>query len=142
MLMTIPQVTSPPASPSSSPADSQQGSPAQAGYEVVTTYDQQGFPVVVTQPIGAASAVKHYNDQGFLITTSPSLGARSTQKPVAEKNVVSGASTVIAAADSSSATSSGVAKTASPATGTAFRLEVFGITTTAVVGVLCGMLFL
>ena len=111
-----------------------------AGYEVVTTYNQQGFPVAVTQAIGAASAPKHYNEQGFLITSAAAtaLDTRSTQAPaVAEKDVVS--SDIIANADSSTSSSSGSAKTTSaPPTGAATRLDGYRIM--GAVLILCGVM--
>jgi hypothetical protein len=111
-----------------------------AGYEVVTTYDQQGFPVTVTQAIGAASAPKHYNEQGFLITTSAAataLDTRSTQAPVpAEKNVAS--SDVIAAADSATSSSGSAKTTSAPPTGAANRLD--GYRMMGAVLIVCGVM--
>ncbi|KAI9873134.1 MAG: hypothetical protein M1830_000792 [Pleopsidium flavum] len=51
-----------PSSPASSAAE---------GFEVVTRYDQQGFPVTVTAAIAASTATKSYDQQGFLITAGP-----------------------------------------------------------------------
>ena len=137
--MSKQQVTSHPASPSPSSGSSPPVSAAPAaGYEVVTTFDQQGFPVTVTQAVGAASAPKHYDEQGFLITTSAAaLDTRSTQAPVAmEKDVVS--SKVIAVADSATA-SSGMAKTTSaPSTGAANRLD--GYRMMGAVLIVCGVM--
>lgn len=61
--------TSPPAS---SPQDSPVGLDA-GGLEVVTRYNEQGFPTVVTEALGAATAAKHYDEKGFLITSAPAL---------------------------------------------------------------------
>ncbi|KAI9748486.1 MAG: hypothetical protein M4579_007208 [Chaenotheca gracillima] len=55
-----------PSSPSSPPL-----SPAAAGGEVRTSFNEQGFPTVITVQPGASSSPKHYNDQGFLITSAP-----------------------------------------------------------------------
>ena len=67
------------------------------GYEVVTTYDQQGFPETITQLAGAATAVKSYNEQGFLITNSPSLTPRASPTALADN----AASSAIVAAGTS-----------------------------------------
>ncbi|MCJ1363408.1 hypothetical protein MMC16_002515 [Acarospora aff. strigata] len=65
-----PPASSTPASPASSP------SPVGAGeIETVTRYDQQGFPILVTQPEGAPTAAKSYDQQGFLITAGPTAAA-------------------------------------------------------------------
>ena len=78
------QVTSPLVWSTSLPADSQQGSPGDGGYEVVTSYNQQGFPEIVTQQAGAATAVKSYNEQGFLITNSPTITTRASPTALAD----------------------------------------------------------
>ncbi|KAF6233017.1 hypothetical protein HO173_008773 [Letharia columbiana] len=92
-------VTSPQVSSTSLPADSQQGSPGDGGYEVVTSYNQQGFPMIITQPAGAATAVKSYNEQGFLITDSPSFTTRASPTALADSAV---SSPVVSAAASAS----------------------------------------
>ena len=58
----------------SSPAVSPQASPSAAGAEVVTEWNGQGFPVVVTQSAGQA---KSYDNQGFLVTSAPAAPAPS-----------------------------------------------------------------
>jgi hypothetical protein len=40
------------------------------GLEVVTRYDQQGFPVVVTVDPAAANGPKSFDSQGLLITST------------------------------------------------------------------------
>lgn len=137
LLMMNPQVTSPPVSPTSSPAGSQQGSHVPGGYEVVTTYNEQGFPVVVTQPAGYASAIKHYNDQGFLVTSGAVLESRSAPTAAPKNAVGSG---VRAAADSASPSVATVSPSAT--TGAASRLGGVGTTLTAVFGIFCGILLL
>lgn len=92
--VTFPQVLS-----TSLPADSQQVSPGAAGYEVVTSYNQQGFPEIITQSAGAASAVKSYDEQGFLITASPSFTTRASSTALADSAV---SSPVVAAGASAS----------------------------------------
>lgn len=64
----------------------------------MTTYNQQGFPEVITQPAGAATAVKSYNEQGFLITNSPSLSTRATPTALADSAASSPAVAVGASA--------------------------------------------
>lgn len=67
--------------PTSSPAFSPQDYPAgldAGGLEVITRYNEQGFPIVVTQPVAAATAAKHFDDKGFLITSAPTLGTVPT----------------------------------------------------------------
>lgn len=78
------QVTSPQVSSTSLPADSQQGSPGDAGYEIVTSYNQQGFPEIITQQAGAATGVKSYNEQGFLITSSPTITTLASPTALAD----------------------------------------------------------
>ncbi|MCJ1248766.1 hypothetical protein MMC30_005985 [Trapelia coarctata] len=75
------KVVPPSAAPSPSPpvqsTQSQAVSPlaslsaAAGGYETITTYNQQGFPTVVVQPAGFASASKSYDVHGSLITSPP-----------------------------------------------------------------------
>ena len=67
----------PTSSPASSPQDSPIGLDAD-GLEVVTRYNEQGFPTVVTEPLAAATAAKHYDEKGFLITPGPALGTVPT----------------------------------------------------------------
>ncbi|CAF9926020.1 MAG: hypothetical protein ALECFALPRED_003338 [Alectoria fallacina] len=59
-------------------------SPGDGGYEVVNSYNQQGFPVVVTRPAGAATAVKSYNEQGFLITDGTSFTTQASPTAFAD----------------------------------------------------------
>lgn len=59
-------------SPASSPQDSPAGLDA-GGLEVITRYNEQGFPTVVTEPLAAATAAKHFDEKGFLITSAPAL---------------------------------------------------------------------
>lgn len=67
------QSTSPPAPSTQSPAvlPSASSLAAAVGLETITTYNQQGFPTVVVQPAGFATASKSYNAQGSLITSPP-----------------------------------------------------------------------
>lgn len=69
---STPKIALPTSSPASSPQDSPVGMDA-AGLEVVTRYNEQGFPTVVTEPQAAATAAKHYDEKGFLITSGPAL---------------------------------------------------------------------
>ena len=69
------------------------------GYEVVTSYNQQGFPEIITQPAGAATAMKSYNQQGFLITDSPSLTTRASATALVDSSV---SSPIVAAGASAS----------------------------------------
>lgn len=78
------QVTSLQVLSTSLPADSQQGSPGDGGYELVTSYNQQGFPEIITQQAGAATAVKSYNEQGFLVTDSPTITTRASPTALAD----------------------------------------------------------
>lgn len=108
----------------------------------MTIYNQQGFPIPVTQPVGASAAVKHYDEQGFLITANapaPTLSSRTTQAPVpAEKDAVSaGASKILAAQES--ATSPGFVSTTTAPTGAATRLDECGRTGTVLI--VCGLMF-
>ncbi len=50
----------------------------------MTSYNQQGFPEVITEPAGYATAVKSYNEQGFLITDSPSITTRASPTALAD----------------------------------------------------------
>ena len=52
---------------------------------------------MVTQPVGAATAVKSYNEQGFLLTDSPSITTRASPTALAD----SAASSPIVAAGAS-----------------------------------------
>lgn len=131
-------VTSPPVSPTSSPADSQQESPVAGGYEVITSYNQQGFPVVITQPIAEATAAKHYDDQGFLITTGAALASRSSPTAVAD-NV---ASSVIEAAAATVSSAPPKISKVSAASRAASGFQEFGLLVSAVCSILGGILFL
>ena len=64
-------------SPASSPEDSPVG-PDAGGLEVITRYNEQGFPTVVTEPLAPATAAKHFDEKGFLITSAPALGTVPT----------------------------------------------------------------
>ena len=86
-------------SSTSLPADSQQGSPGDGGYEVVTSFNQEGFPEIVTEQAGAATAVKSYNEQGFLITSSPTITTRASPTALAES---AASSPILAAGPSAS----------------------------------------
>ena len=44
-----------------------------ASYDVVTTYNQQGFLTVVTEQAGWSTMSKTYDVQGFLITSGPAV---------------------------------------------------------------------
>lgn len=57
---------------------------AAGGYETVTTYDQQGFPTVVVQPAGFATASKSYDVHGSLITAPPATPSVGGAKGVAD----------------------------------------------------------
>jgi hypothetical protein len=103
--------------------DSQQGSPAAGGSEIFTSFDQQGFPVVVTQAPGAATAVKHYDDQGFLITTGAALASRASPTALAENAV----SSPLAAAESTAASSPVVTKIVSQKSQASSRFQGFGL---------------
>ncbi|KAF2457595.1 concanavalin A-like lectin/glucanase domain-containing protein [Lineolata rhizophorae] len=66
------------ASPVSSPALSQPAPSSAAapdqpagGYEVITTYDQQGFTTLLTVPAGHETMPRVYDSQGFLVTDAP-----------------------------------------------------------------------
>lgn len=37
----------------------------------MTRYDEKGFPILITQQVGATAAPKSYDQQGFLITAEP-----------------------------------------------------------------------
>ena len=54
-----------------------------AGYDIVTTYNQQGFLTVVTEPAGWSTASKSYDVQGFLITSAPVVATPSTTSGIA-----------------------------------------------------------
>lgn len=55
--------------------------------------------MIITQPAGAATAVKSYNEQGFLITNSPSFTTRASPTALADSAV---SSPVVSAAASAS----------------------------------------
>lgn len=140
------QVTSPAASSTSSPSASQPDiSQAQGGQsEVTTTYDQQGFPVVVTQQPGAGNAPKSYDDRGFLITAGPALESRSAPTAIAnnaanaaDSGTMSATPSVEVAAESASPS---VAKVSPSATGAGARVEGLGMMFVAVSGILGGVL--
>lgn len=57
---------------------------AAGGYETIPTYDQQGFPTVVVQPAGFATASKSYDVHGFLITPPPAPLSVGGAKGVAD----------------------------------------------------------
>ena len=65
----------------------------------MTTYNQQGFPEIVTQQAGFATAVKSYNEQGFLITNSPSVTTQASPTALADSAM---SSPVLAAGASAS----------------------------------------
>lgn len=120
----------------------QQDSAGAAGYETVTTYNDQGFPVVVTQPAGYATAAKKYNDQGFLITPSPILDTRSTPTASAANGAGSAnGETVVAAADGSSSSAPAVSKVSGTPTGAGSQLRGLGLVACAVLGAAWGLLF-
>ena len=119
--------------------DSQQGSPADGGYETVTSYDQQGFPVAITRPVGGTSAAKHYDNQGFLITTAGgNLAPRSSPEPVADDKA---SSVVLAAAATVSSSAPEVSKI-SAASRTASGFEGFALLLSGLSCILGGILFL
>lgn len=108
------------------------------GYEVVTSYDQQGFPVVITQPIAEATAAKHYDGNGFLITTGAALASRSSPTSVAEN----GASSAVEAAAATVSSAPPKISQVSAAPGAATGLQEFGLLVSAVCSILSGVLFL
>jgi len=61
----------------SSPAVFSLASPS-AGLEVITSYDEQGFPTVVTVDSAAATSPKGYDSQGFLITAAPATATAAS----------------------------------------------------------------
>ena len=71
------QSTSQPVLSTSSLVASQLASsgPVDSGSEIITQYNQQGFPTVVTVPAGWSTIPKSYDSQGFLITPAPSVSA-------------------------------------------------------------------
>ncbi|KAI9720610.1 MAG: hypothetical protein M1812_002790 [Candelaria pacifica] len=73
---------------------------AAGGSEVITKYNDQGFPVVVTQAVGASSAAKSYDNKGFLITNAPATPTSSSPQ--------------VLAAGQSSGTASGTMPTPTP----------------------------
>lgn len=108
------------------------------GYEVITSYNQQGFPVLITQPIAEATAAKHYDDQGFLITTGAALASRSSPTSVAQ-NVASPAVEAAAATVSSAPPKVSQVSAASRA---ATGFQEFGLLVSAVCSILSGFLLL
>ena len=67
-----------PSTSSPAPLPSASSLIAGGGSNVITTYDQQGFLTVVTEPNGWATASKSYDTQGFLITPAPSAPVPSS----------------------------------------------------------------
>ncbi|MCJ1239398.1 hypothetical protein MMC14_007394 [Varicellaria rhodocarpa] len=53
------------------------------GSNIITTYNQQGFLTVITEPNGWPTASKSYDTQGFLITPAPSVPVSSSKTTVA-----------------------------------------------------------
>lgn len=139
MLIIPLQVTSPPVSPTSSPGDLPQGSAAAGGSEVVTSFNQQGFPVLVTVTPGEATAPKQYDNQGFLITTSASLAPRSSPTALVEN----AASSPVAEAESSRTTTSAVVtKVVTPSSEAATTFERYGTLLAIISCILAGTLSL
>lgn len=109
--------TSPPASSTLSavalpPAS---GLAAGGGSETVIKYNQQGFPITVTEPAGWATASKSYDEQGFLITAGPAGPSSTAAVSVGQK-----------AADSAELSTVNVLKTT--VTGAASSRGMFGET--------------
>ncbi|KAI9758049.1 MAG: hypothetical protein M1815_005326 [Lichina confinis] len=48
---------------------------AEAGGRVTTSFDQRGFPTVITVPSGASTIEKSFDERGFLITATPNADA-------------------------------------------------------------------
>ena len=95
------QITSLAPSPSSSPQDSLQGSPA-GGSNGETVYDGWGRPIVVD----GGSFEKHYDDKGFLITSGAALNTQASptqaaQNQIGSDNSNSSGSEAVAASESS-----------------------------------------
>ncbi|KAL9100782.1 MAG: hypothetical protein Q9163_003878 [Psora crenata] len=132
-------VTSQPTSPSSSPEDSQQPSPTD-GYEVLTTYNQQGFPVVATQAESEATAVKHYDDRGFLIPNGPILVTRASPTADDQRPASSIAQAAAAVLESSSALP--ISKHTTAPTNVGFRSGQCGISLAILFGGLVGLFLL
>ncbi|MCJ1273368.1 hypothetical protein MMC21_001159 [Puttea exsequens] len=130
-------ITSPPASPSLSPADSRQDLHAVIGPEIHTSFNEQGFPVVVTVAPGAANAPKHYDDKGFLITRS-TLSQRASPSSVVENTA---SKPVITAQAAESSTPPKVSKV-SASSQAASKLEGFGLLLGAAYCILSGMILL
>ena len=88
----------------------------------MTSYNEQGFPEIITQQAGFATAVKSYNEQGFLITNSPSPTTQASPTALAD----SAASSPVVAAGAS--TSQKITKVVSASTkGAAWKATNFGI---------------
>lgn len=103
------QPTPPVGSPTPSPVPSPQPSVSAAaggGLDVVTTYNEQGFPVITTQPAALVTAAKHFDDKGFLITATPALTAISSPTAVLAAGETAKIS-IVAKANSGSSSSSG-----------------------------------
>ena len=114
------QQPSPVVKPTGSPEGSSPG--AGSGYEVITTYDQRGFPVTQTVAMAQVTGQRHFDDQGFLITTA-AAGAGQTQ--AAQK-----------AEDSATPTSGGVSVTTHKAAAAALRIfDKFALILAAFVGI-------
>ena len=131
------QVTSHPVAPSSSPEGSRPDSPIPAGYELITTYNQQGFPEVATVPVGWASAPKHYNDQGFLITAASPLDSRSSPTAAADDPASTPSVAVQAVAETAS-TAPSVSKVAAPNANSASNLQGYGVVLSASLAIIFG----
>ena len=56
-------------------------SAAAGDLEPFTVYNEQGFPVIVSQPPAVATAVKHFDDKGFLISSNPNPAQAPTSPP-------------------------------------------------------------
>ena len=54
-----------------------------AGYEVIETYNMQGFKTHMTVPIGWSTMVKSYNMQGSLIMPTPTIPPSGNRETVA-----------------------------------------------------------
>ncbi|KAL9129632.1 MAG: hypothetical protein Q9217_001950 [Psora testacea] len=131
-------VTSPLISSSSSPQGSQQDSPA-GGYEVVTRYNGQGSPVVMSEAKSEATAVQHYDDKGFLITTRPALASRASPTAGSETLV---SSHVEAVAASLSLGGPSISESTTAPTSAGFRFERSTVVLATLFGGLVGLLVL
>ena len=82
LLVTKTNMNSQATSQAASPTPSSQASPSEpssaskpgatSAVQVVTTYDDQGFTTVYTEPAGASATAKSFDSQGFPITAAPS----------------------------------------------------------------------